>query len=194
MAAVNSVGNSLTGLTGTGTFVGANTPTLITPILGVATATSLVFSPTTNGIIGTTTNNDAAAGSVGEFASATRAIGSAFALTTGTPLDIVSISLTAGDYDVWGDAHFTGGATTLVQDCIGWISTTSATVPAPSLYNIVNYGVTGVAVFANASLGFSVPQVRISLSTTTTVYMSVQADFNTSTCSGFGNIYARRRR
>lgn len=41
MAAVNSVGNTLTGATGTGNFVGANTPTLITPVLGVATATSL---------------------------------------------------------------------------------------------------------------------------------------------------------
>ena len=41
MATINQVGNSLTGLTGTGSFVGANTPTLITPVLGVATATSV---------------------------------------------------------------------------------------------------------------------------------------------------------
>jgi len=43
MAVLNAVGNSLTGLTGTGNFVGANTPTLITPVLGVATATSINF-------------------------------------------------------------------------------------------------------------------------------------------------------
>lgn len=46
MAVLNQVGNSLTGLTGTGAFVGANTPTLITPALGVATATSINFGGT----------------------------------------------------------------------------------------------------------------------------------------------------
>ncbi len=44
MPIINQVGNSLTGLTGTGTFVGANTPTLITPVLGAATGTSVVLS------------------------------------------------------------------------------------------------------------------------------------------------------
>jgi len=43
MTAINQVGNALTGSTGTGTFVGANTPTLITPVLGAATATSISF-------------------------------------------------------------------------------------------------------------------------------------------------------
>ncbi len=43
MTAINAVGNSLTGITGTGAFVGANTPTLITPVLGVSTATSINF-------------------------------------------------------------------------------------------------------------------------------------------------------
>ncbi len=43
MADVNACGNALTGLTGTGNFVGSNTPTLITPVLGVATATSINF-------------------------------------------------------------------------------------------------------------------------------------------------------
>ncbi len=35
---INSVGNALTGITGTGTFVGANTPTLNTPVLGTPTS------------------------------------------------------------------------------------------------------------------------------------------------------------
>jgi len=43
MTAINQVGNALTGITGTGTFVGANTPTLITPVIGAATATSINF-------------------------------------------------------------------------------------------------------------------------------------------------------
>ena len=43
MTTINSVGNILAGVTGTGNFVGANTPTLITPVLGAATATSINF-------------------------------------------------------------------------------------------------------------------------------------------------------
>ncbi len=44
MATVNQIGLGLSGSTGTGTFVGANTPTLITPVLGAATGTSVVLS------------------------------------------------------------------------------------------------------------------------------------------------------
>lgn len=41
MATNNSVNTSLSGQTGTGNFVGANTPTLTTPVLGVASATTI---------------------------------------------------------------------------------------------------------------------------------------------------------
>lgn len=41
MAVINSVGNALTGSTGSGAFVGANTPTLTTPLLGTPTSGNL---------------------------------------------------------------------------------------------------------------------------------------------------------
>jgi hypothetical protein len=47
MATVNQVGNSLTGSTGSGSFVGSNSPTLVTPTLGVITATSINFGGST---------------------------------------------------------------------------------------------------------------------------------------------------
>jgi hypothetical protein len=43
MTTINAVGNGLSGATGTGTFVGSTSPTLVTPTLGVATATSINF-------------------------------------------------------------------------------------------------------------------------------------------------------
>lgn len=43
MAVINQVGNALTGSTGSGAFVGATSPTLITPNLGVSSATSISF-------------------------------------------------------------------------------------------------------------------------------------------------------
>jgi hypothetical protein len=42
MATINSVGTGLAGATGTGSFVGSTSPTLVTPTLGVANSTSLV--------------------------------------------------------------------------------------------------------------------------------------------------------
>jgi len=47
MATNNAVNVGLSGSTGSGNFVGANTPTLITPVLGAATATSISFGGST---------------------------------------------------------------------------------------------------------------------------------------------------
>ncbi len=47
MATNNVVDVPLSGNTGTGNFVGANTPTLITPVLGASTATSINFGGST---------------------------------------------------------------------------------------------------------------------------------------------------
>lgn len=57
---------AVTDETGSGALVFATSPTLVTPTLGAASATSIAFTSTT-GVIGTTTNDDAATGSVGEY-------------------------------------------------------------------------------------------------------------------------------
>ena len=195
MTTINSVGNGLAGTTGSGNFVGSTSPTLVTPVLGAATSTSLAFSPTTGGIIGTTAADNAGAGKVGEFISSQiLSSGSTISLTASTPANITSISLTAGDWDVWGNFHLTGGATTVLILAIGWISTTSATVPDSALTTYLNYGASGTTVFAVSSVGFDVPYTRINISGTTTVYLSVDALFSTSTCNAYGAIYARRVR
>lgn len=47
MATINAVGNGLSGVTGTGSFVGSTSPILVTPIIGAASATSINFGGTT---------------------------------------------------------------------------------------------------------------------------------------------------
>jgi hypothetical protein len=64
--------------------------------------TAGVTGPATKVIVGTTTNDSATAGYVGEYVEGVLAAGSATALTTATPQTLVSISLTAGDWDVTG--------------------------------------------------------------------------------------------
>lgn len=193
MANISTVNTSLLGQTGTGSYVGATSPTFASPILGAASATSLVFSSTT-GIIGTTGAPGAAAGSVGQLVSSTVLLASAVSISTGTAANITSISLTAGDWDVYGTVGTNGNAATIVQDIYGWISSTSATMPDASLVAGPSFGTTGVAIYAQSFYNFTAPQMYFQLGSTTTVYLSVKADFTINTNAAFGFILARRRR
>lgn len=189
MATTNDVGNILSGATGSGTFVGATSPTLVTPTLGAASATSLTFSSTT-GVVGTTTNNNAASGSVGEYVTSSVLLASAISLSTTTAADVTSISLTAGDWDIFGNVTFTPGATTVVASIFAWVSTTSATKPDNSLVD----GVTFAASYVPGQFGTMTPMLRVSISGTTTVYLSCVGTFTTSTLTACGSIFARRTR
>jgi hypothetical protein len=153
------------------------------------------FSPnTTSGIIGTTTNDNAAAGSVGEEVESIIPDASIVTLTTATPANLTSISLTAGDWDVWGNCTFTGDATTNVTQFFGGSNTVSATVPAAELRSQISFPAAGVVIFATGRYGFTVPQKRFSLPSTTTIYLVVRADFTIGACQVTGALYARRRR
>ncbi len=146
---------------------------------------------------GTTTNDSASAGKVGEYVTSSIAYnGSTVSLTTATPTNIVSITLTAGDWDVRGFIGFTGGGTTSVTFSVGSISATSATIDLSSAdrSGILNFN--GAPLFNTAFgiINFSAGYSRFSLSTTTTIYLVARADFTVSTCSGYGAIEARRVR
>jgi hypothetical protein len=154
--------------------------------------TNIVFNTTTNGITGTTTNDNATTGTVGQLTSSVIAAASAVSLTTTTPADMTSISLTAGDWDVWGNITFVAAATTNIVQARGWISSTSVTLPDASLYAGVQNAAAGIVEAAN--FGFTVPEQRISVSGTTTIYISAVGTFSISTLKVCGGIYARRRR
>lgn len=187
MATNNSVNSPLSGTTGTGSFVGSTSATMVTPTLGAATATSVAFSPTTGGIIGTTAANNASAGTVGEVISSVIAVGSSVSLSSGSAHDLTSISLTAGDWDVFGNVSFTiGGSCSII---VGWTSTSSATLPAVGLYN----GIGGPGLVASG-IGLAVPYARYNFSSTTPVFISAFSNFTTSTVTVCGQIYARRVR
>ncbi len=146
-------------------------------------ASSIAFS-STSGVIGTTTNNNAAAGSVGEFVTANASSG----LTSGALTNITSISLTAGDWDVFGNVGVVPTSTLTV--IIAGISTTSITLPS----TLSGAYISQVQTFPSAQAQYAfVGQTRLSLSATTTVYMVLRADF-ASTAGGGGYIGARRCR
>lgn len=183
--------SAVTDETGTGALVFATSPTLVTPVLGTASAASLAFS-STSGVIGTTTNDNAAAGSVGEVIESTIGAGSAVALTSGGTSNIGSISLTAGDWDCWGLVTFISAGATIYSALNCGINTTSATMPtAPSAGAQMSLNITFPA---GAAQVLPCGQRRFSLAATTTVYLVASTTFTVSTASAYGYIGARRRR
>ena len=154
------------------------------------TATGVITPSQTAGIVGTTTNNNANAGSVGEVvASAIVSPGSS--ITNATPSNVTSISLTAGDWDVWGNIYLVPAGSTVVTQQRGTIATTSA---AMGTYGDPGSFLSPITLPAGNALTESIGPVRISLASTTTVYLVQQTAFTTSTCTAFGQISARRRR
>jgi hypothetical protein len=142
-----------------------------------------------SGIAGTNTNDNARAGTAGEYISSSVTSGAALSLSTGTAANITSISLTPGDWDVDGSVGFVPAGGSTLAYVAGGVGTTSATVidgqdfvhPMSNFAPSVNpIGVT--------------PVVRISVSATTTVYLVAQASFAVGTLKGFGTIRARRVR
>ena len=143
--------------------------------------------------VGTATNNNAAAGSIGEYVESEILVGgSVVALTTATAANVTSISLTAGDWDVWGNVGFTLNAATTMTTIIAWVSLTSAALPANPNKGGQAYINTTFTTGGGQLLG--IPGRRFSLASTTTIYLSTQASFAVNTCSAFGSICARRVR
>lgn len=138
---------------------------------------------------GTTTNDNASAGEVGQEIESLVASGSAVSLTTATAANITSVSLTAGDWDVSGNVNFTETTSTVTARSAG-ISTTSATVPTDGSEAFC--GVQSTVTSETNSI--TLPIKRVSLSGTTTTYLVAKATFSAGTCAGFGAIVARRVR
>lgn len=144
-------------------------------------------------IPGTTTNGDATAGNVGEYVSSTILSGAAISLTSATSATVTSISLTGGDWDVWGAVGFVANAATTATIFKGGINTVAATLPTPPGNGA--YAQIGLSVGAGGPEPiFSVGSTRISLSVTTTIYLVAQSTFAVNSMSAFGFVGARRRR
>lgn len=134
-------------------------------------------------------NGNASAGNVGEFVQGQLVSGSATSLTSGVNKDVISISLTAGDWDVEGVVGFlpSGVATALVV----WVNSTSATLPTE--FATPGIGALQLSFTSGARQQLTTGNRRFSLSTTTTIYLSADASF-TGTCTAYGTIRARRVR
>lgn len=126
-----------------------------------------------------------------DFVSSTVASGSAVSLTSATPANITSISLIAGDWDVFGTIGFTANALTTATVFEGGINTTSATLPISPGGGYTQYGISVGAGGTEPVL--TVGTSRLNLSNTTTVYLVAQSTFAVNSMASYGFIGARLR-
>jgi hypothetical protein len=189
---LNTGYNVTSDTTGTLVFKTGASPTTAMTIDGSQNTTfaGSVTPPQLAGIVGTTTNNNANAGAIGEYISSQVTAGGT-GLTSGVASNVTSISLTAGDWDVSGSIFVNQAAGTTLSLVQASINTTSAT----------NQGATtGYCTYLQTTFttsggsGIPVPTLRLSLSTTTTVYLVVAATFGVSTAGAGGFLRARRMR
>lgn len=147
-----------------------------------ATAAFTVGSNGPNGIItGTNTNDTAATGKVGEVIEASQ---SSVSIGSGAVVNITSISLTAGDWDILGAAQFSTSTADGLQIGIS-LNSTSFTGT-----------ITGISTLTCNSqannAGCATVFRRVQLSGTTTVYLP--GLFNNTTHTVAGGLSARRAR
>lgn len=165
--------------------------------------TDLLSVTNTSGtkIRGTTTNDAAATGFVGEIVSSGLSNGSATSLTTGTSKTVTSISLTAGDWKICGGVQFATAASTSITALHVGSSLTTNAMPAASAYmNPISNELAAERDMAatvpgsNAWIDLSFPCYRASVAATTTFYLVSRATFTVSTMSVWGFIQGERIR
>jgi hypothetical protein len=146
-------------------------------------------------IPGTLTNDEATVGKIGEYICQSVSLNSAIALTSASPIDITSLSLTPGDWDLRATVWFAGNSTTTVSLAQSGISQISASFPNPGTTDRQNQLFSApFTPFTSATMSLPPVIIRESLSVPTTIYLVGQATFSAGTMSAFGQICSRRVR
>lgn len=152
------------------------------------TSGGLTFSDTTKSILGTTTNDSATSGYVGEYVVAT--VSAVSVPTTATWSSITSIALTAGDWEVTGQIGYQ--LNSAVTTGLFYIGINTANTGSG-----LSYGDTQMPAgipTAPIDSGATIAGVRISLASSGTVYLMSFAQYSAGTPKASGRISARRMR
>lgn len=138
---------------------------------------------------GTTTNDNATAGDVGESISSTIPVGSKVgSFTTGVAKNVTSISLTPGDWDVSAIMQVDGTLTG------NWIQASIVSTSGVLGLRGFDTASTPTMPTANIDISLVVPALRVSLSATTTYFLVGSVSFSAGTPGAWGKLAARRVR
>jgi hypothetical protein len=156
---------------------------------GYATGSGTTAIPVTVARVkGVTDGSDAAAGDAGEYGIVQVPFASRSSIAANTVFSLASIALTAGDWNVWGNILFVPGSGAVVNNIQVGINTVSTAMPDTSL-TAVSY-VSAANLYGSAAT----PVQRVSLTTTTNVYVIGFSGWTGAGCTACGFIAARRVR
>ena len=141
---------------------------------------------------GTATNDNAAAGNVGEYITSSNVSG--IALSNGTPVNLTSMVLSPGDWDIAGMAGFTAGAATTIPFFEAVICLTSASFAIPVEAGTATVLQTTSGFGSSSTNQVALPIARGSFAVSTTVYLNVEATISAGSANGQGRLRARRVR
>ncbi len=151
-------------------------------------------------ILGTTTNDNAGAGFVGEYITSALDRSSGVTLLNQTAKTIVSIALTAGDWDVSGAFGFSPQTAVTGTGIRGGVYDTTDTLP-PETYDAhpdsANGRIAVIYYWPSGSVAEqtrNIPTFRVSLAAPKTLYLIEYATFSAGTATGYGYLGARRAR
>lgn len=129
---------------------------------------------------------------VGNYLTASASTAAASSLTNGIANNAgnpaITLTLSAGDWDVWGTAVFVAAATTSITNITAGISTASATFGAVTSF----ISQRGAAYVPAGNVQLNTPIVRVRSTGSTIVYMPVIATFSVSTLGAAGAIFAKK--
>ena len=166
------------------------------PVLPLATG-GVVAGPITpsGGVVGVTNGSNAAAGQIGEVIQVNNPETSAPVPSSPSTANLASISLTSGDWDVSACAGFVIGNVPASGYQIA-LNTTSGAIPGGGATNWPQANLSGLSVLGGFGLRVPLSTVRVSITTTTTIFMVASLTYTGSgtTATGGGYVMARGAR
>ena len=156
---------------------------------------------------GVTDGTDAAVGEVGEYMSSMVPVASAKAANTGVAVDVTSVTLTPGIWDVYGQIWLAATGTrsskaarealaaTACTGIAAWVSTVSATMPSVPAGSLQSFFGIQIQLTSSFLPVLASGHVRFSVATPTPVYLSGLVTYTGSGPIGlYGFLGARRVR
>lgn len=179
----------------------ASSPPSLSPIVNSDAKVSFGWLQWFNAImqlgIGTSTNDSAAIGNVGEFQTITVAVGAALSLSNGVSKTVTALALTAGDWELTGQVDYSLTGTTGTSMSSGFSLTTNTLPSQPGGSGLESDPLAIVPLSTTTLTGtFShvLKPTRLSLALTTTVYLIANHAFTVGTSKAYGTLSARRMR
>jgi len=177
--------------------MGALAPTLSNSlIISVENGTQVLTGGKTGVFMrGTTGNTVPLAGFVGEYKEINLPISSDKTMVNNTTINVCSMALSPGDWDVYGWVGYTTGASTTVSRLFSSVSLISnnldeLTPGASTVLKITPITLGATSSYFKGMSGYR----RMSISVSDTVYLVAYAQFTGSAMSVYGKLWARRMR